>query len=158
MCSGEYRTCTLKSQAHSLPWEEETHNLLRLSLLTIIMSSERPHGTNRIRKAAGSFKGKLSSLLHLSRAPTPSSIKMDSSSDNPTLSSARCVTKIFSPTFHWNSLVLFKCFATQCDPCGWRRSRTYHNVCHGGVHAVPRSPNFGASFRIDTRAQATWFC
>ena len=68
----------------------------RLSLLTIIMSSELPE-TNRIRKR------KLSSLLHSSRAPTPSSIEIDSSSDNPT----RRVTKILFPTFYWNSLALF---------------------------------------------------
>ena len=54
---------------------------LRLSLLTIIMSSKRPSETNRIHKAAGSFKGRLSSFLHLSRAPP--SIEVDSSSDNP---------------------------------------------------------------------------
>jgi hypothetical protein len=53
-------------------------------LLTIIMSNERPSDHNRIRRIAGSFKGKLSSLLHLSRAPTPSSIDKDSSSDNST--------------------------------------------------------------------------
>lgn len=63
------------------PWEEQT----RLSLLTIIiMSSERPSETHHIRKVAGSLKKKLSSLLHLSRAPTPSSIEMDSTSDNAT--------------------------------------------------------------------------
>ena len=65
------------------------------------MSSERPSKTNRMPHVAGSFEGKLSSL-HLSREPTPSSIEIDSSSDNPT----RWVTKFFSPTFHWNSLVL----------------------------------------------------
>jgi hypothetical protein len=53
-------------------------------LLTIIMSNERPSDHNRIGRIAGSFKGKLSSLLHLSRAPTPSSIDKDSSSDNGT--------------------------------------------------------------------------
>jgi hypothetical protein len=53
--------------------------------LTFIMSSERPSETNHMRKIAGTFKGKLSSLLHLSRAPTPSSIEMDSSSDNPAM-------------------------------------------------------------------------
>ena len=37
------------------------------------------------------------------RAPTPSSIEMNSSSDN---NSTRWVTDFFSPTFHWNSLVL----------------------------------------------------
>ena len=66
------------------------------------MSSRKPSETNRTRKIAGSFKGKLSSLFNLSRAPSPSSIVMDSSSDNPT----RWVTKFFSPTFHWNSFVL----------------------------------------------------
>jgi hypothetical protein len=55
-------------------------------LLTIIMSNERPSDHTRIRRIAGSFnlKGKLSSPLHLSRAPTPSSIDKDSSSDNST--------------------------------------------------------------------------
>ena len=53
-------------------------------LLTIIMSNERPPDHTRLHKIAGSFKGKLSSLLpsHLSRAP--SSIDTDSSSDNST--------------------------------------------------------------------------
>ena len=86
-----------KSQLYSL-----TATPLRPFLLTIIMSSERSPGTNRMRKIAGSFKGKISSLLHLSRAPTPSSIEMDSSSGNPT----RWVTKFFSSTFHWNGFVL----------------------------------------------------
>ena len=65
------------------------------------MSSEKPSETNRIRKIGGSFKGKLSSLLNFSRAPSPSSIEMESSSDNPT----RWVTKFFSPTIHWNNFV-----------------------------------------------------
>ena len=63
---------------------------LRALLFTIIiMSSKKQPETNRISKIAGSFKRKLSSL-HVSRAPTgtasgtPSSIEMDSSSDNPT--------------------------------------------------------------------------
>ena len=51
-------------------------------LLTIIMSNERPSDQTRIRKIAGSLKGKLSSLFHLSRAPTPSSTNMNPSSDN----------------------------------------------------------------------------
>ena len=67
------------------------------------MTSEGPTETNRIRKIVGSFKGKLSSLLQPSRAPTPSSIETDSSPRNRT----RWVTKFFSPTFHWNCLVLF---------------------------------------------------
>lgn len=65
----------------------------RLSLLIIIMSSERQPETNRICNIcniAGTFKGKLSSILQLSRAPTPSSIEKVASSDNPT----RWVTKI----------------------------------------------------------------
>ena len=53
---------------------------LSLLLLIIIMSSERPSETNRIRKFAGSFKQKLSSLLNSLRAPTPPSIEMTSSS------------------------------------------------------------------------------
>ena len=89
----------------SLPWEEQTRTApVRLSLLTNIMSSETPFKTNRIRKIAGSFKVKLSSLLHLSRAPTPSSIEMDPSSDYPT----RRATESFTPTFHWNSLVFLR--------------------------------------------------
>ena len=48
-------------------------------LLTIIMSNERPSDHARIRKMAGSSKGRLSSHRHLSRATTPSSIDMDSS-------------------------------------------------------------------------------
>ena len=51
-------------------------------LLTIIMSNERPSHPTRIPKIAGSFTGKLSSLLQFSRAPKPSSIVMDSSFDN----------------------------------------------------------------------------
>ena len=57
---------------------------LRFSHLTIIMSSEKPLETNLIRKIAGSFERMLSSPLRLSRAPSPSPMKMDSSSDNPT--------------------------------------------------------------------------
>ena len=72
---------------NGLPWENQTRTAslasLRLSLMTIIMSSERQPEANRIRKIARSFKGKLSSLLHSSRAPT-SSIGMDSSSEHPT--------------------------------------------------------------------------
>lgn len=52
------------------------------------MSSRRPSESNRIHKIAGSFKGKISSLLHLLQASTPSSIEMDTSSGNP----KRCVT------------------------------------------------------------------
>ena len=55
-----------------------------LFFLTIIMSNERSSDHARIRKVAGSFKEKLFSLLHLTRAPAPSSIDMDSSSDNRT--------------------------------------------------------------------------
>ena len=51
-------------------------------LLTIIMPNERPSDHTRIRKIAGPFKWKLSSLLHLSRAPAQSSIDIGSSSDN----------------------------------------------------------------------------
>ena len=91
-------------------WQEFTVGRANLNSLgplrfphpTIIMPSENPSETNRIRKVAGSFKGKLSSLLKLSRGPSPSSIEMDSSSDNPT----RWVTIFFSPTFHWNNFVL----------------------------------------------------
>ena len=56
---------------------------LRLSLLTI-MSSKSPSEFNRMGDAAEYEKRKLteSSLSHLSRAPTPSSIEMDTSSDN----------------------------------------------------------------------------
>ena len=53
-------------------------------LLTVIMSNERPFDLTDIRRITGSFKGKLSSLLHLSRAPTPSSIDKDPISDNST--------------------------------------------------------------------------
>ena len=55
-----------------------------------------------MHKIGGFFKGNLSSLLHLSRAPTPLPIEMDSSSDNAT----RWATEFFSPTFHWNSSYL----------------------------------------------------
>ena len=70
----------------SLPWEEQTcHSLSpQFSHLTIIMSSENPFETNPIRKIAGSFERMLFYPLHLSRAPSPSPIEMDSSSDNPT--------------------------------------------------------------------------
>ena len=46
------------------------------------MSSERPSKNNPMRKIAGSLQGKLSSLFHLSRVPTPSLIEIDPSSDN----------------------------------------------------------------------------
>ena len=65
-------------------WEELLTLELRVLFRTIVMSSKRPPETNRMRKIAGSFKGSLSSLLHLSRAATPSSIEMDLNSDNPT--------------------------------------------------------------------------
>jgi hypothetical protein len=72
--------CLINSPTHG--------NLVAELLLTIIMSNERLSDNTRMRKIAGSFKGKLSSILHLSRAPTasgtPSSIDMDSSSDNRT--------------------------------------------------------------------------
>ena len=70
------------------------------------MSDERPSKSNRMRKITGCLKRKVSSLLHLSRAPSPSSIERDSRSDNPT----RWVTKFFSSTrtFHWNSLVFLR--------------------------------------------------
>ena len=57
-------------------------------VLTIIMSSKRPPKTNH--------------PLHLSRAPSPSSIEMDSSFNNPT----RWAIELFSLTFHWDNLVL----------------------------------------------------
>jgi len=50
----------------------------------IIFSSEGPFETNRILKTAGSFEGTLFYFLHLSLAPSSSSIKVDSSSDNST--------------------------------------------------------------------------
>ena len=109
-------------------------------------SSERPSETNPIRKIAGSVKGKLSSLLHLSRAPTAPSIKMSSSSDTATL--ARWVIWLLFSNILLKQFRAFKNFATQCDAC---RSCTYHTVCHGSIHIV-RTPNFSA------RAQATWFC
>ncbi|KAF8813464.1 hypothetical protein BYT27DRAFT_6373108 [Phlegmacium glaucopus] len=49
------------------------------------MSNERPSKNNRMHRAARSFKGKLSSLLNLSRSPTPSSIDVGSSFDNHTI-------------------------------------------------------------------------
>ena len=79
------QTCTAPILLHQYYYTNTSTALLRPSLLTIIMSSERPSETNLIPQATGSFKGKLSSLLHLSRAPTGtlSSIEMDSSSDKP---------------------------------------------------------------------------
>ena len=74
----------------------------RLSLL-IIMSSKRPSETNRMRDATEYIKRKLFQSS-LSRAPTPSSIEMDSSSGNR----ARWVMEFFFPTFHWNYLGTFK--------------------------------------------------
>jgi hypothetical protein len=61
-----------------LPWESK---LVQLSLLTYHQVERKTSETNRTRKSAGFFKGKLYSL---SRAPTPSSIEMDSGSDNRT--------------------------------------------------------------------------
>ena len=55
---------------------------------TIIMSNERPSKDNRKDKIAQYFKRKVSSLLHLSRPPTASSIDMDSSSDKYMATSA----------------------------------------------------------------------
>ena len=71
-------------------------------LLTINMSNEMPSDYTRICKIAGHFKRKLFSFLHLSQAPTQSSMDMSSNSDNST----KCVTG----PFHWllfnNSLLL----------------------------------------------------
>ena len=117
-----------------------------LSLLTIIMSSERPSETNRIRKFAGSVKGKLSSFLHSSRTPTAPSIEMSSSSNNASL--ARWVIWILFSNILLKQFRTFKIFATQCHLC---RSRTYHSICHGNIQIV-WAPNFSG------RAQATWFC
>jgi hypothetical protein len=58
--------------------------VLRTHAPTTIMSNERLSDHTRIRNTARSFKGKSSSLLQLSRAPTSSSIDMDPSSDNGT--------------------------------------------------------------------------
>ena len=138
--------CTLfHSPTELRPGTGATNGWERDYLLTTIISSERLSETNRIHKIVRSFKGNLSFLVPLSRAPTSSSIGMDSSSDNPT----RWVTEFSSPTFHWNIiLVLFKSFVTQYGPCDWR---TYHSVCSGIMHTLPGSPNFVAR-------QATWFC
>ena len=46
------------------------------------MSNERPSDQTRVRKVAGSLKGKKSSLLERSRAPILSSIDMNLSADN----------------------------------------------------------------------------
>ena len=105
-----YNVChCLVSKTIRLPRGEQTCTTLshcdfsRLPVTIIIMLSKKPSETNRIRKIAGYFKGKLSSLLHLlSRAPSPSSIEMDSSSNDPT----RWVIKKISPTFHWKSFAL----------------------------------------------------
>ena len=55
---------------------------VRSCFLTIIMSSERPSKNKPMRKIARSLQGKLSSLLRLSRAPTPSLMDVDPRSDN----------------------------------------------------------------------------
>ena len=117
-----------------------------LSLLTIIMSSKRPSETNRIRKIAGSVKGKLSSFLHSSRAPTAPSIEMSSSSDNATLATWAIWMLFFNILL--KQFRTFKIFATRCHLC---RSRTYHSICHGSTPII-RARNFSG------RAQATWFC
>ena len=110
-------------------------------LLTIIMSREGPFETNRMRKVAGSLKGKLSSLLHLSRAPTPSSIEMDSSKLWKPCKASNWT--LFSDISLKRSLT-FKYFATRYGLCGWRGSCTYHSVCHGSIHC-PQAPQFRCS-------------
>jgi hypothetical protein len=55
---------------------------VKSSFTIIIMSSERSSKNNPMRKIAGSSQGELPSLLRLSRAPTPSLIEIDPSSDN----------------------------------------------------------------------------
>lgn len=119
---------------------------LRFSLLTIIISSERQPETNRVRK-----KRKLSSLpsRHMSRALSPSSMEMDSNSDNPTRWAV--IESLSSSEISLKHSPIFKCFPTQCGSCGWRSSCTYHSVYEGTIH---RSPNFG----MRAQWQSTWFC
>ena len=131
-----------------------------LSLLTIIMSSERPSETNRVRKIAGSVKGKLSSLLHLPRAPNSAVDRMRSSSDNATL--ARWATWVLFSNIILKRFRTFKIFATQCHPC---RSCTYHTVCCGSLQIV-WAPNFSARTpayfcywaRIGNPIHGWWLC
>ena len=78
------------------------------------MSSKRPSKTNRIRNIAGSFKGKLSSLIHLSRAPTSSSIEMGSSSDNPT----RWATEIIFSDISLKGIILLSISLLNLVPVG----------------------------------------
>ena len=88
--------------------------------LTIIMSNERPsdHTRTGMRKVIASFKRKLSSLLHLSRAPT--SIDRNSSFDNST----KWVTGYFMHRFLFINYILFKHFVTQRAQEIWFKSTT----------------------------------
>ena len=111
------------------------------------MSSKKQPEANRIRKFAGSFKGRFSSLFHLSREPSPSSIEMDSSSDNPT----RWVTKSFSPAFHGNSLVLLSIApldmvpVTGIDATTAVFSSEAHILSPGAPNSVPVLNQLGSS-------------
>ncbi|KAF8802274.1 hypothetical protein BYT27DRAFT_6774864 [Phlegmacium glaucopus] len=68
-------------------WENQTRTATECtlneasSLLTIIMSDERPSKRHRIDKVTRSVKGNLTSFSNLSRPPTPSPIDMDSIPD-----------------------------------------------------------------------------
>jgi hypothetical protein len=69
----------------SVPFQWYTEFALptvKSSLTITIMSSERPSKNNPMRRIAGSLQGKMSSLLRLSRAPIPSLIEIDPSSDH----------------------------------------------------------------------------
>ena len=55
---------------------------VKFETLTIVMSSERPFKNKPMRQIAKSLHEKLSSLLRLSRVPTPSLMDVDPRSDN----------------------------------------------------------------------------
>ena len=66
-----------------------------------------------MRKITGTLQGKLSSFLHLSRAPTPSLIDIDSSSDNDiTMTSAR--TRRVTESFCSNCYLTSPYFTVIC--------------------------------------------
>jgi hypothetical protein len=81
-CPTNYNPFQTLSHAESQPLSTRSRVFSpqsSLLFLTIIMSSRRP---SKMHKIAGSLQERLSSLRRLSRAPTPSLLNIDLSSDN----------------------------------------------------------------------------
>ncbi|KAF8799955.1 hypothetical protein BYT27DRAFT_6846053 [Phlegmacium glaucopus] len=77
------------------------------------MSRERPSKNNRIAKTTRSLKGKLSSLLHFSHPPTPSSINADSCPDNHTATTDAGTSNV---SFHYPPSSQVPLVSIDCAP------------------------------------------